>query len=103
MKKILFGIMVVIALAVYSVGLMQFADKKQSAEARHTAEEVNAKYIAKEHNGKIAVFIEADKTPFKILKIDIDNLTAYDKKQFAVGIPLNSIEEVLLLEEDFSS
>ena len=105
MKKMLFGFMVVATLFIYSVSLLQFAEKKQSAEAKHSAEQVQnlTKFIVKEYNGEIAVFIENEAVPLRFLNINISHLTDYDKNQFKQGVSLNSIEEVLLLEEDFNS
>lgn len=105
MKKALFGFMVIFALFIYSVGLLQFAEKKQSAEAKHSAEQVEnlTRFIVKEYNGEIAVFVENETVPLRFLNINTTYLTKYDKLQFEKGILLDSIEEVLLLEEDFNS
>ncbi|MBQ2753919.1 MAG: hypothetical protein IJF30_00510 [Clostridia bacterium] len=79
--------------------------KKKYDEVTEEAQQVKTetKYVVKEHNGEIAVFVGEDKIPVKILNIDFDGLREYDKQQFKKGLTLNTLYEVLLLEEDFNS
>lgn len=105
MKKFALIVGVVLVLFLYGVGVLQVYEYKNSAGATQSAEQVKteAKYIVKEHNGQIAVFVGDDTIPIKILNIDVSQLREYDKQQFKKGITLNTLSDVLMLEEDFSS
>ena len=63
---------------------------------------MKTKFIVREYNDQIAVFVENQTVPLRFLNINTSYLTQYDKLQFEKGILLNSIEEVLLLDEDFN-
>jgi len=102
MKKIIFAWSMFVVIAILSVGLLQYAENKSSAEAMPSAEQ-SVQYTVKEHNGRIAVFVGNEAIPIKYLEIDVSNLREYDKKQFETGITLDTLKDVLILEEDFSS
>lgn len=102
MKKIFLAWIVCLVTAVCSIGALQLQQNKNSAEAMPSAEQV-VQYIVKLYNGRIAVFTGGEEIPVKYLEIDVSNLREYDKKQFETGIVLNTLKEVFMLEEDFSS
>ena len=102
-----FTVIIAVFLITFSciAGFFTTEHEKKSAQSYQLAEQVKTetKYLVKEHNGDIAVFVGEDDMPVKILNIDFDGLREYDKQQFKKGLSLKSLYEVLLLEEDFNS
>mgnify|MGYP004522905979 CR=1 FL=1 len=88
------------ALLLYGAAVIRLAENDSMAQNSEAAK--TAGYTVREYNGKIAVFSGNDDIPVKILNIDAGSLREYDKKQFETGITLDSMREVLMLEEDFS-
>ncbi|MBO7208541.1 MAG: hypothetical protein J6V58_02260 [Clostridia bacterium] len=105
MRKITVIVAVILIISSCFAGGVTINYKKKSAEVNEPAQQVKTetKYVVKEHNGEIGVFVGEDKIPVKILNIDFDGLREYDKQQFKKGLTLNTLYEVLLLEEDFNS
>lgn len=102
MKKIFLAWIICLITAVCCIGVLQLEENKNSAEAMPSAEQ-NVQYVVKLHNNKVAVFVGDEEIPVKYLEIDVSNLREYDRKQFETGIRLDTLKEVLILEEDFSS
>lgn len=102
MKKIIFAWAMFLIISLCSIGFLQHLENKNSAEAMPSAEQ-SVQYTVKTHNGRVAVFVGNEDIPLKYLAIDISYLREYDKKQFEAGIRLDSLKDVLMLEEDFSS
>ena len=98
-------LLVIIAVILIISACFTINFKKEYDEVTEEAQQVKTetKYVVKEHKGEIAVFVGEDKIPVKILNIDFDGLREYDKQQFKKGLTLNTLYEVLLLEEDFNS
>ena len=105
MRKITVIVAVILIISSCFAGYFTINYKKNPAEVNELTQQVKTetKYVVKEHNGEIAVFVGEDKIPVKILNIDFDGLREYDKQQFKKGLTLNTLYEVLLLEEDFNS
>ena len=59
------------------------------------------KYVIKEHNGKIAVFLEGKKDPYMELDIWVDELTQEDAKISRQGITAQTPAELLRMLEDY--
>lgn len=100
MKKTAVFAGIAAALLFYGAAVIRLTENDSMAQNLEAAKTPG--YTVREYNGKIAVFSGNDDIPVKILNIDVGNLREYDKKQFETGINLDSMREVLMLEEDFS-
>ena len=104
MKKFLISAAVIFTLLFYGAAVIEFSDRRNSAgaDSNQTPAAQTVKYTVKEYRGKIAVFVGNEDIPVKVLDIDTNGLREYDRAQFEKGITLDSMRDVLLLEEDFS-
>jgi len=106
-KNFLYTICGVLFFIVYSLGVMRigmYIEKQTQVQPNkvETVEE-RPKFTVKEYAGVICVFVNGEEAPQRTLDIDTKALRQYDRDRFKEGIPLNSLEELAQLEEDFSS
>ncbi len=106
-KAILYIIGSIVFVMMYSVAMIQtgIVIGRASVKTQTQSKEITVKthYIAKESDGAIRVFTEGDETPIRALNISIENLRQSDRQKFIDGIRLDTLEDVIQLEEDFSS
>jgi len=106
-KALLYIIGSIVLAMMYSVAMIQTgivigkASVNTQVESKTTT--VKTGYIVKESEGAIRVFAEGSEAPIRVLNIRAENLTENDKQKFAEGIKLDTLEDVIQLEEDFSS
>ena len=86
--------------AVTMTGLAAFAGRIPEENA--AVQQVSPKFMLKEYNGVIAVFLE-DGTPAVETGIAVSQLREFDRLLLEQGIEAESYEELLSLLEDFGS
>ncbi|NLB80524.1 MAG: hypothetical protein GX800_02665 [Clostridiaceae bacterium] len=102
-KKPLFIIGTTALLALYSVTLFLLGTVYTVSNSATTQTAQKGQYVVKEHDGKIAVFEKGNAAPKKTLNIEVATLRQYDRLRFKEGVTVNSLYELSMLEEDFSS
>ena len=106
-KAVLYIIGSLVFVMMYSVAMIQTgiligrSSVKPQVESKETT--VKEGYIVKESGGAIRIFEDGSETPIRALNIREENLTQSDKQKFIEGIKLDTLEDVIQLEEDFSS
>lgn len=106
-KAILYIIGGLVFVMMYSVAMVQtgIVIGRSSVKTQVESKEITVKagYIVKEYEGAIRVFAEGSEAPIRALNIREENLTQSDRQKFVEGIKLETLEDVIQLEEDFSS
>lgn len=106
-KAILYIFGSIVFVMMYSVAMIQTgivigrASVKTQVESREIT--VKTHYTVKESDGAIRVFTDGNEAPIRALNISIENLRQSDRQKFKEGIVLDTLEDVIQLEEDFSS
>ena len=106
-KAILYIIGGIVFVMMYSVAMIQtgIVIGRASVKTQIESKEITVKthYIVKEFEGAIRVFADGNDAPIRALNIRIENLRQSDREKFKEGINLDTLEDVIQLEEDFSS
>ena len=103
-KRILLIILASLTMLIYSFALLQIGMNIGKANQEQPLQAVTTNsYIVKEYNNMIAVFEEGSDVPQKVLDIDVTTLRNQDRLRFQEGIRVNSLDELIQLEEDFCS
>ena len=104
MKKILYIIGSVIGVFLYTVTVVRFGAYIRDIDITpDVAADAAQHYTVKEVDGEIWVFSPDSRTPERRLNINYDSLRKVDKVLFSEGITIQTLEEILEIEEDFSS
>jgi len=75
-----------------------------SAETEQSSQPIpQAKYLMKNHGGRLAVFSPQEESPLLIFDVYISTLPEYDQKLLQEGIPAQGEEQLTRLIEDYIS
>ena len=61
------------------------------------------KYVLKEYNGRIGIFVGDERTPKEVLSVYVFTLPEADRKALSIGIAVYGEEKLLSLIEDFTA
>lgn len=74
-------------------------------ESRIVSESVSLeyKYIVKEYEGKIGVFLYGEESPMRVYQVPVEQLPEYDVLQLKKGIRIANDEELFQIIEDYTT
>ena len=100
-KKILLTILITVFAAAYSYAVFHAGAQYYRKTAATQSKGADGYYIVREYNGVIAVFELYVDMPQRVLSIDVSTLRTRDLERFRQGVTVNSLTELMELEEDF--
>ena len=101
-KKFLYSFLLTIFIATCSYTTFSiFSLSKNKSQIKKTENKENFKYLIKEVDGKINVFLIGNEKPLIILEKEFEYLPEYDQKMLKNGIYIENSEKLNKILEDY--